>query len=75
MIPQDNQANHENLRIPLENHENYGTPLEDHENLKNPRIPSEMQEDHESPGVPFEIIKIMTILEFQSRIMKIMKII
>ena len=50
-------------------------PCENHKTLENHRIASEMQEDHENPGVPFEIMKIIAILELQQRITKIMKII
>ena len=63
------KKNHENLRIPCDNnesHENHKIPQENHEDHENYEIPKENNENHENHRIP---------LEYQSRTMKIMKII
>ena len=53
----------ENLKTLQENHE-------DHENLK---ILCANHDNHENHRIPFRFIAFMKILEFQTRIMKIMQ--
>ena len=72
--------NHENLKnliIPrnnIENHEIHRIPNQNHKKYKKLMIPLQKNENHANLIVPTRITKFMKFIEFQSRIMKTMKI-